>query len=344
MELTQQAKEIDNIRLPTGWKLKELELTPSEKKISESIFNSLPKRTQTNFNAFKDLLKQKTEKLNQIQKSYILFLWICDNISYDAISYYSGLNVDCTPERTFISGKSICSGYSRLYKNIALYLNLEVECVGCYSKGESYKVGQKMNKTNHEYNVIKINNKWYPIESTWGSGYIDGKNFQKKFNGNYFLLNPELLILSHFPKDDKWQLTKEKYTLKEFEYWPKIELKFYEFGFKSIEPKKGLIELKNCNKQKFIIYGDNMNKKSASCQINLLYERHIINQNNIYNINYYKDRFEIDCIFNKKGEYEVKIFGNLEREKNNEYILEYKVIEENDSYEQLSFPKSYSGK
>ena len=33
MELTQQAKEIDNIRLPTGWKLKELlELTPSEKK------------------------------------------------------------------------------------------------------------------------------------------------------------------------------------------------------------------------------------------------------------------------------------------------------------------------
>jgi transglutaminase/protease-like cytokinesis protein 3 len=198
--------------------------------------------------------------LNQIQKSYILFLWICDNISYDAISYYSGLNVDCTPERTFISGKSICSGYSRLYKNIALYLNLEVECVCCYVKGASYKVGQKMNKTNHEYNV--------PIESTWGSGYIDGKNFQKKFNGNYFLLNPELLILSHFPKDDKWQLTKEKYTLKEFEYWPKIELKFYEFGFKSIEPKKGLIELKNCNKQKFIIYGDNMNKKSASCQIN----------------------------------------------------------------------------
>ena len=59
MELTQQAKEIDNIRLPTGGKLKELELTPSEKKISESIFNSLPKRTQTNFNAFKDLLKQK---------------------------------------------------------------------------------------------------------------------------------------------------------------------------------------------------------------------------------------------------------------------------------------------
>ena len=87
-----------------------------------------------------------------------------------------------------------------------------------------------------------------------------------------------------------------------------------------------------------------MNKKSASCQINLLYEKHIINQNNIYNINYYKDRFEIDCIFNKKGECEVKIFGNLEREKNNEYILEYKVIEENDSYEQLSFPKSYSGK
>jgi len=54
--------------------------------------------------------------------------------------------------------------------------------------------------------------------------------------------------------------------------------------------------------------------------------------------------FEIDCIFNKKGKYEVQIFGNSERGKGNQYILEYQVIVENDAKEQLSFPKCYSGK
>jgi len=152
------------------------------------------------------------------------------------------------------------------------------------------------------------------------------------------------LITSHFPVDDKWQLTKEKYSLEEFLKWPKIKLRFYEFGFKSLEPKEGLIELKNNNTQKFIVYGEKMNKKDASCKINLFYEKHIITQSNLDMINFYDDRFEIDCIFNKKGKYEVQIFRNSERGKGNQYILEYQVIVENDAKVQLSFHKCYSGK
>ena len=273
------------IRIPKATKLKEIELSFSEKESSKSVANSLPKRTQTNLKSFKDLIKSKTEKLNEKLKSYVLFLWICDNITYDAKSYYSGAKVDCTPEGVFKTGLSVCSGYARLYKDIALYLNLEVECVSCYAKGASYRLGQNMYKSNHEYNVIKLDNKWCPIDSTWGAGYVDGQNFNKCFKEIYFLPNPELLITSHFPIDDKWQLTKEKYT-----------------------------------------------------------ESSVIKQNNLCKINFYNDRLEIDCIFNKKGEYEVEIFGNNERGKETHYMLEYKVIVEKDAKEQLSFPKFYSGK
>ena len=31
--------------------------------------------------------------------------------------------------------------------------------------------------TNHEYNVIKLNYKWYPIDSTWGAGNTEEKNY-----------------------------------------------------------------------------------------------------------------------------------------------------------------------
>ena len=39
-----------------------------------------------------------------------------------------------------------------------------MECVTCYAKGVSYHVGQKMHSSNHEYNVINLDNKWYPID------------------------------------------------------------------------------------------------------------------------------------------------------------------------------------
>jgi len=127
------------IRIPKATKLKEIELSSSDKELSKSIANSLPKRSETNLKSFKDLIKSKTQKLNQKLKSYVLFLWICDNISYDAKSYYSGADIDCTPEGVFKTGLSVCSGYARLYKDIALYLNLEVECVSCYVKEQAIK-------------------------------------------------------------------------------------------------------------------------------------------------------------------------------------------------------------
>ena len=41
------------------------------KALSKSIANNLPTRTQIDFHSFKDLLKNKTNNLSQIEKSYV---------------------------------------------------------------------------------------------------------------------------------------------------------------------------------------------------------------------------------------------------------------------------------
>ena len=316
------------------------------KALSKSIANKLPTRTQIDFHSFKDLMKNKTSNLSQIEKSYVIFIWICENIAYDADSYFSGDDVDCSPEGVYNSGISVCSGYSRLFKDFSDYLGLEVECVSCYAKGVSYQPGQMLNKTDHEYNVIKLDNKWYPIDSTWGAGHIDdNRRFVKSYNEFYFLANPELLIKTHFPEDEKWQLTKKRYTLEEFLKWPLVKNYFYKYGFVSYSPDEGLIHLSNSNQQKFTIYSNDMSTKTLICDVYLL-------QGNVYQqildvdkINFYNDRAEIDCIFNKKGKYKVRFFGNSERGKDdNNDILEYIVLVERDAKNQLSFPTFYSGK
>ena len=316
-----------------------------DKEKCKTIAHNLPKRTQTDFQSFKDILKSKTNNLSQIEKSYVIFIWICENISYDANSFFSGRDVDCTPQGVYNSGLSVCSGYARLYKDFSNYLGLEVECVNCYGKGVGYEPGQRLNKTNHEYNVIKLDNKWYPIDSTWGAGHIDdNRRFAKCYNEFYFLADPELLIKTHFPEDEKWQLTKKRYTFEEFLKWPLVKNYFYQHGFEKYSPDEGLIELKNSNEKKFIIYSSNMHNKTALCDIFLL-------QGNVYqqllnstSINLYDDRLEIDCIFNKKGKYKVEIFGNNKRGEKCDEIIEYIVNVKNDATKQLSFPQSYKGK
>ena len=314
------------------------------KELCKAIASSLPKRVETNYRSFKDLIRAKTEDLSDKEKAYIIFLWICDNISYDADSFFAGRNVDCSPEGVFKTGSSVCSGYSRLYKDFALYLNLEVECVSCYAKGVGYNVGDKLTSTDHEYNVIKLNNKWYPIDSTWGAGHINNMTFIKSYNEFYFLANPELLIKTHFPQDSKWQLTSKKYTKAEFEKWPLIKSNFYTYGFERCFPEEGLIELKNRNNQKFIVYGSNMNQKGASCNIYLLKGNCYQEHKNLSIVDFYEDRFEANTVFNEKGKYKVQIFGNNKRGETEYDILEYAVNVQNKANTILTFPTYYTGK
>ena len=112
----------------------------------QTLVSSLPMRTKTNLPELKNTMKSKTKDLSEKEKSYVVFKWECDNIDYDAESYFEGRNADCTPEGVFKNGKTVCSGYSRLFQNIASHLGLNVLCVSCYSKGVGYQPWRKINK------------------------------------------------------------------------------------------------------------------------------------------------------------------------------------------------------
>ena len=269
------------------------------------------------------------------------------NIDYDVENKNAGKSIDCSKEGVFKTGKTVCSGYSGLYEDIAIYLNLEVKSVTCYAKGAGYIPGQKIHafETNHEYNVVKLDGKWYPIDSTWGAGHSNGNKYVREFNEFYFLADPELLIRSHFPLDEKWQLTKKTYTLDEFEKWPKIHSNFYQCGFSKYYPNEGYFEIKSSNTTKFIIYGENIKEKGLMCSIHLLNNKNDIKniEEKLSLINFYNDKIEIDCIFNKKGKYKIDFLGNKGDSLIHSSALSYVVKVVNNAKIPLSYPKIFSG-
>jgi transglutaminase/protease-like cytokinesis protein 3 len=97
-----------------------------DKELCDKIVSSLPKREKTNLSEFKKKLKSKTNDLTEIERAFVLFKWMGQNIDYDVKNKNAGKRVDCSKEAVFRTGKTVCSGYSRLYEDIAIYLNLEV--------------------------------------------------------------------------------------------------------------------------------------------------------------------------------------------------------------------------
>ena len=65
-----------------------------DKESRKTLIASIPNRTEAALESLKDTMKAKTEELSEKEKSYIIFLWITDNIEYDEESYNSGLSPD----------------------------------------------------------------------------------------------------------------------------------------------------------------------------------------------------------------------------------------------------------
>ena len=312
------------------------------KELCKKIYNSLPRRENSDLPHLKEKIRDKTINCSQKEKYYIIYLWICENIDFDEESFFAGKFINCSPEFVFKKGKTVCSGYARLFRDISSFLELNVQCIKCFSKGFGYEPGKKLIKLNHEYNLINIDGIWYPVDLTWGAGHIGGKEFIKEFNEFFFCINPELLIQTHFPENEKWQLTKRLYTFDEFLRRPQVNTNFFEFNFNKYFPEEGVIFLKNKNKQKFIIWNENMENKNASCKI-------YFEENNCYKqvlncdmVNFFNDRFKVKCIFNKKGKYKIELFGNKDGGPKTFIIIVYIIIVEKNNKKELKFPKFYN--
>lgn len=143
------------------------------------------------------------------------FYWISQNIEYD-LELCEKLDItenDVSVKTTIEKKKTICDGYSRLF--LALCQAVKIECVKISGVAKSF-LDEK--EGGHAWNVVRINQKWLLVDTTWGAGAVDisTNTYRKKVNLNYFCSNPDYFLIEHFPEDEKWQLTDNPITHDQF--------------------------------------------------------------------------------------------------------------------------------
>ncbi|MFP4362491.1 MAG: transglutaminase domain-containing protein [Spirochaetia bacterium] len=173
-----------------------------------------------------------------LEKTRAIFRWITENIEYDVGAFFSGRPSSGSPQDTLRSGRSVCSGYSGLFTELATLAGLEVVSVNGYAKGYGYNQGDTFSSTNHAWNAVRIDGEWYLLDSTWGAGHVNGRRFVRRYNEFYFLTPPEEFIFTHLPTDPQWQLLDDPLTLNEFENQVYVRPEIFVYGFSAEEVRE----------------------------------------------------------------------------------------------------------
>ena len=324
-------------------KLRESLIKNLDKENLKKIVLMAPKKDNSELSDLINYLRNNTNNLNIVEKSYVVFYWMAENIIYDLKAKKTGEKIATTPEEIYKYGKSVCFGYSRLFAHIANSLGISTENINGYAKGYEYKPGEKNEKTNHEWNAVKIDNNYYLIDSTWGSGNEEGDNHFKELDDFYFFCNPKHLIFTHYPQEEKWQLLNPPISKEEFFDQVYIQSPFFAYHFTDINFKKSHFIANNLEIIK-ISYDtkDTGDIIDISVDLEFLNNNSYIEEDDCCYIIKNEKFFEVKCIFNKIGNYKICIFGKNQYMDEYEEMLNYYPECKQNIEKELHFPKLYS--
>jgi transglutaminase/protease-like cytokinesis protein 3 len=187
-----------------------------------------------------EAIKVLSKDKSRIDQCWFIFYWIAYNIEYDTVSYFSKNYADQSAEEVFRTKKGICGGYRNLYNHLCGKLGIPCKMISGYSKGYGFDNNENaLFEINHGWNIVSIEQHWYLMDSTWGTGYLnEDKAFKRHLDLHYFLSRPDEMIYDHLPENDMWQLLQRPISMTQYMQMPKIYPAFFEFNIELISPRQ----------------------------------------------------------------------------------------------------------
>ena len=227
---------------------------------NESVKSLVDKTKDLNLDMW-DLVEFAQKNIKEdIELARFFYYWIGSNIQYDYEflrkkregKYISKELFEKQDEyNVYLNRKGVCAGYTNLFKWFMDEVDIKSVYISGHIRDERNHYVQLESDDNfrHAWNAIKLNDKWMIIDTTWGTSQ------DSSVSDFYFDMKPEVAIISHFPKERKWQFLENPLSLEEFNRSKFIKPIWFFIGFSDI-PK-----LKEDNNNYYFVYRTNPNKK-----------------------------------------------------------------------------------
>lgn len=150
-------------------------------------------------------------------------MWLCNNIEYDT-SYKIYHADEC-----FDNKKGVCNAYSELFYYMANSIGIDSEIVSGYTRDENGEIQQPGHAWVFAYTR---KNHGILLDPTWGAGSTskDGKFIKRENPLHWYNVDPKWMILSHFPKDEQYQLLDKPVSVELFKSFQKIDESYLDYG------------------------------------------------------------------------------------------------------------------
>ena len=269
------------------------------------VIANMPANVETSIDSVaKYIVSKETDPVLRVKA---LHDYVADRIAYDAESYFAGVYSPQDAETVFRTRKSVCAGYAQLLEALGKAAGVEI----VYVVGDARTQTSDLSGQGHAWNGVKVNGQWYLIDPTWDSGYVSReKGFTKNYRTEYLMPPPEVIGITHFPKDSAWQLRANPINQGEFLRQPIMRPKFFADGLSLISPQRSQVDTKTdavinlTNPQKRWILASYRPKGSSGSQ----------------NCGQPVQDSQISCPLPSSGSYEVSLFTSTEAEGNFRYV------------------------
>lgn len=142
--------------------------------------------SSTSFTLFSSLNhKYLTNKLtknceNDSLKIIAIYNWVTHNIKYDYNKYYKQSLKYYKPNKTLRKRKGVCQHIAELFQVMCNNAGIDCILIPGYSKELPFYEETTPYWTNHIWNAVNLNGKWYLVEPTYGNG--DVINYEIRLN------------------------------------------------------------------------------------------------------------------------------------------------------------------
>ena len=138
-----------------------------------------------------------------------IYTWMTHHLAFDS-SGLPGVVERATAEAALRQRRAVCAGFTALFNELAALAELRSEAISGRSRGTGYVYGRDDARDHgHAWNAAWWDERWHLIDTTWGVPLDERDRStpdQIRVNEVYFDAAPAVLVTTHLPDEQAWQL------------------------------------------------------------------------------------------------------------------------------------------
>ncbi len=199
------------------------------------LVSRLPAEVETSLESVARYLSEREP--NQWLRIKALHDYVADRIAYDVPAYLRGEIPPQDAATVFERRTAVCAGYANLLAALGAAAREEITVVS----GDARNEGNDLTGEAHAWNAARIEGGWVLLDPTWNAGWVNKDSFNKEYKTHYLFPPPEIMGVSHFPRESAWQLREPPLTRGAFFRQPMLRASFFANGFRLVTPDRSQV-------------------------------------------------------------------------------------------------------